>query len=61
MKLSEEAKAANRAADPDCKTHCGCGVPFTLDCDGCREYLGDEYNSPNESPVKDPAMEPSQG
>lgn len=41
----------NRLADPDCKEHCGCGVPFTEDCPTCKEYLGDEYHSPNEAPV----------
>jgi len=41
----------NRMADPDCKEHCGCGVPFTEDCPSCKEYMGDEYHSPNESPV----------
>jgi hypothetical protein len=41
----------NQLADPDCKEHCGCGVPFTEDCPSCKEYMGDEYHSPNESPV----------
>jgi len=41
----------NQMADPDCKEHCGCGVPFTEDCAICKEYMGDEYHSPNESPV----------
>lgn len=41
----------NQMADPDCKEHCGCGVPFTEDCATCKEYMGDEYHSPNESPV----------
>jgi len=49
MNLSEETKAANRLKDPDGVTHCGCGVPFTLDCAGCKEYLGSEYHSPNEA------------
>ena len=36
--------------DELCQEHCGCGVPFTEDCDTCREFLGDEYHSPNEKP-----------
>ena len=48
MSLSEETKAENRRKDPDCATHCGCGVPFTLDCPDCKEYLGDQYHGPNE-------------
>lgn len=50
--MTEEEKATNRAADPNCTNHCGCGVPFTLDCDTCKDFLGDEYCSPDEEPKK---------
>jgi len=51
MNLTDENRARNCANDPDCTSHCGCGVPFTLDCPGCKEYLGDEYNSPDQTPA----------
>ena len=37
-------------SDKDKET-CGCGVPLSEDCEECKEYLGDEYHSPNEEPM----------
>jgi hypothetical protein len=48
LECRAERYKANQIKDPDCVSHCGCGVPFTEDCDGCKEYLGDQYHSPNE-------------
>jgi hypothetical protein len=36
---------------PDPTETCGHDVPLSQDCAECKEYLGDEYHSPDEAPV----------
>ena len=31
---------------------CGCGVPLSQDCPGCKAHLGDEYHAPGVEPAK---------